>query len=148
MLLHDLFLKLVKVEISLSEKVWPVPDRNPAFRFKVLAEALPALWLQISLLGLTMEPATPANILVTCVSIGFSLFAILKNLHLVFQAVWTGLGWGSDARHDPTWFSRTYSLQHAIMFGLAMSIVLICIARFAGVWLCPEHILKVTTGCV
>ena len=32
MLLQDLFLKLVKVEISLSNRVWPVPDRNAAFR--------------------------------------------------------------------------------------------------------------------
>lgn len=147
-LLHDLFMRFVKVEISLSDKVWPVPDRNAAFRTKVLLEALPALWLQISLLGLTMESATPFNIIVTCVSIAFSLFAISKHLHLVFQAVWTGLGfqganwWSGDARYN------CYNLQHAMMFALATSIVSISLARLAGVWLCPEHVLNVTTGCV
>ena len=32
MLLHDIFLKLVNVEIDLSHRVWPVADRNAAFR--------------------------------------------------------------------------------------------------------------------
>lgn len=39
MLLQDLFLKLVEVEISLSSQIWPVADRNAAFRSKIMLEA-------------------------------------------------------------------------------------------------------------
>ena len=36
MLLHDIFRELVQVEISLSKKVWPVPDRNASFRHRLV----------------------------------------------------------------------------------------------------------------
>ncbi|CAK8990572.1 unnamed protein product [Durusdinium trenchii] len=68
MLLHDVFRELVQVEIDLSEKIWPVPDRNASFRTKIVGEALPALWLQISLLSLTWDSATAKSPAVTFVS--------------------------------------------------------------------------------
>lgn len=145
MLLHDVFRELVQVEIDLSEKIWPVPDRNASFRCllvesrlivfrrfvlqtkrfldkreirnvamnrfpcairlvvlisqgllrvhhgvcshgravdwlglrgtKIVGEALPALWLQISLLSLTWDSATAKSPAVTFVSMCCSLVA-------------------------------------------------------------------------
>ncbi|CAK9084523.1 Hypothetical protein SCF082_LOCUS40094 [Durusdinium trenchii] len=76
MLLHDLFLALVRVEISLSNQIWPVPGREASFRFKIALEALPSLWLQITLLTLTWESASNYHLAVTLVSVACAVRAI------------------------------------------------------------------------
>ena len=145
MLLQDLFLKLVEVEISLSSQIWPVADRNAAFRSKIMLEALPALWLQISLLNLTLDTASSLSIAVTCFSIAFSFYNILKHLGLVFQALLPGLGMIEINSYRG---SSCYNAQLASMFGFALCILLACIIRLFGTLLCPSHILNITTGCV
>ena len=145
MLLQDLFLKLVEVEISLSRQIWPVPDRNAAFRKKIMLEALPALWLQISLLSLTLDTASSLSIAVTCFSIAFSFYNIIKHLGLVFRVLLPGLGM-IEINSDRG--SSCYNAQLASMFGFALCILLACIIRLFGTLLCSSHILNITTGCV
>ena len=135
MLLQDLFLKLVEVEISLSSQIWPVADRNAAFRSKIMLEALPALWLQISLLNLTLDTASSLSIAVTCFSIAFSFYNILKHLGLVFQALLPGLGMIEINSYRG---SSCYNAQLASMFAFALCILIACIIRLFGTLLCPS----------
>lgn len=46
MLVHDLFLDLVRVEIALSLKIWPVADRNSSFRDSSLTSTIIVLHQQ------------------------------------------------------------------------------------------------------
>ena len=111
----------------------------------VMLEALPALWLQISLLNLTLDTASSLSIVVTCCSIAFSFYNILKHLGLVFQALLPGLGMIEINSYRG---SSCYNAQLASMFSFALCILLACIIRLFGTLLCPSHILNITTGCV
>ncbi|CAK8990580.1 Hypothetical protein SCF082_LOCUS2296 [Durusdinium trenchii] len=156
MLLQDVFLQLVQVEIGLCDTIWPVPDRNTSFRWKIILEALPALWLQISLLSLTWESATTFSLVVTFVSLGCSYVNILKHLLLVLQCLRaevsylfeTGDLWRAPEHVETKWTSEQFNCIMAGLFALGIFTILTCSIRLAGIWGCPSHILNLSSGCV
>eukprot|EP00913_Durusdinium_trenchii_P001326 g1224.t1 len=73
------------------------------WRFKIALEALPSLWLQITLLTLTWESASNYHLAVTLVSVACSYVNIVKHLSLALESLRESHGRAfDDADSSPT----------------------------------------------
>mmetsp|Transcript_41315 Transcript_41315/g.76879 ORF Transcript_41315/g.76879 Transcript_41315/m.76879 type:complete len:393 (-) Transcript_41315:239-1417(-) len=141
LLLHSVFGRMLEAEIRTSDdkRIWPVADRNTAFRCKIFAEAVPALWLQVSLLSFTFEQASASCLVTTGFSVACSLFNIQKHVRLTLRSFIEA--WNRQAL-------RMSEIQEAFMIFVCVVCPMMCMIRLGGLWTCRSHILNITTGCV
>ena len=144
LILHDAFEKLVYVELGhdTGGELYPVVDRQIAFIPKVVAEALPSFWFQISVLALTYDSTPSSTLAINLASIGSSMICITKLLYLQASTLLVSLPPHlACSRHILVWFANAMSCLFVLCcFPL-------CLIRLASVWVCPSHILLLSQGC-
>ncbi|CAE7249562.1 unnamed protein product [Symbiodinium natans] len=139
MLLHYVYQQLVRVEIARYPHLWPIVDRNAAFEVKTFMEAVPSLWFQISLVGLTYDTASTENLVVTFASITTGALTVG---HILFLET-------SVLRHLSHLGELFTQKQWAFLLAYVGTLCCwsACMVRLLGVWICPGHILNVESGC-
>ncbi|CAE7536419.1 unnamed protein product, partial [Symbiodinium pilosum] len=107
---------------------------------KTFAEAVPSLWFQISLVGLTYDTASTENLVVTFASIATGMLTVG---HVLFLET-------SVLRHLCHLGELLVLKQWALLLAYAGTFCCwsVCVVRLLGVFLCPGHILNVESGCL
>ena len=147
LILHDVFDKLLHAELEhdVEEKLYPVVDRFHSFLPKVVAEALPSFWFQISIFALTYDSCPFNKYVVNIASITSSIACVSNLLRLQMTTLcqtwhYTSKRPSASAGGFLYWLNLPVAL-------LALCCFIACLARFAGVWICPSHILVLSHGC-
>eukprot|EP00439_Symbiodinium_sp_Y106_P047741 s1540_g6.t1 len=144
LVLLRVFEKLVYAELELDRNgaLYPLVDRFWSFVPKVLAEALPSLWFQVSVIALTYESSSRSVLAINVVSVASSAFVVGRSLHLQLQTL------------VKSWQTRTYSYltDPHMLFGfaswvLSFCVFFVCLIRLAGLWICPSHVYSLDGGC-
>mmetsp|Transcript_38007 Transcript_38007/g.120798 ORF Transcript_38007/g.120798 Transcript_38007/m.120798 type:complete len:496 (-) Transcript_38007:381-1868(-) len=118
-------------------------DRSAKFSAKIFVEAAPATWFQISLLSLTLDPD----------SFSFTLSTMTVLVSISTSLVMSAAGIPDFVRATRELAaSGNYTCQRLVLVRcvpLCIVIVLLVanLARLAGIWVCPSHVLNLTSGC-
>lgn len=144
MALKDAFHALIRVDLASGHPdVWPIIDRVASFRVKVLCEAVPNLWFQISLLALTFNTTGIQSQILTLVSIFTGMLTIIGQTMLELKTLLAGLHRFDD---------RRFKLKSFLIDSFCSILTVCCLVascvRLFGVWLCPSHIFNFTTNCM
>ncbi|CAE7021808.1 unnamed protein product [Symbiodinium sp. CCMP2456] len=146
LILHDVFDKLLHAELELDEesKLYPVVDRFHSFMPKVVAEALPGFWFQITVFALTYDSCPFNKYVVNIASITSSIVCVSNLLRLQMTTLCEK--WHYTPKRPSASAGVLYWLNLPVAL-LALCCFIACLARFAGVWICPSHILVISHGC-
>merc|ERR1712039_1109156 len=146
MLLKDAFQKLIHIEIAQGPPhMWRIVDRTPAFFAKVCVEALPTLWFQVSLLGLSFDAATDLSLKTNIASVVTALYTISVQSWTQAKALCTYILGFRDGQSRLI-CERSF-VQNAVAMCFSLSVAAASLLRLAGVWGCSSHILNLTSGC-
>jgi len=144
LVLLRVFEKLVYAELELDTNgaLYPLVDRFWSFVPKVLAEALPSLWFQVSVIALTYESSSRSVLAINMMSVASSTFVVGRSLHLQLQTL------------VKSWQTRTFSylttptmLKNFAAWLFSLCCFSICLIRLAGLWICPGHVYSLGRGC-
>ncbi|CAE7694897.1 unnamed protein product [Symbiodinium microadriaticum] len=144
LVLLGVFEKLVHAELELDTDgdLYPVVDRFWSFIPKVLAESLPSLWFQVSVIALTYESCSGSTFAVNVVSVASSTFVVGRSLHLQLQTLVKS--WQTSTCSQLT---DPHMLFSFAAWALAFCVFSVCLMRLGGLWLCPSHVYSLDGGC-
>ena len=144
LVLLGVFEKLVHAELELDTDgdLYPVVDRFWSFIPKVLAESLPSLWFQVSVIALTYESCSGSTFAVNVVSVASSTFVVGRSLHLQFQTLVKS--WQTSTC---SYLTDPHMLFSFAAWALAFCVFSVCLMRLGGLWLCPSHVYSLDGGC-
>eukprot|EP00746_Dinoflagellata_sp_MGD_P122680 gnl/MRDRNA2_/MRDRNA2_57489_c0_seq1.p1 gnl/MRDRNA2_/MRDRNA2_57489_c0~~gnl/MRDRNA2_/MRDRNA2_57489_c0_seq1.p1 ORF type:complete len:437 (+),score=28.82 gnl/MRDRNA2_/MRDRNA2_57489_c0_seq1:92-1402(+) len=155
MLLADALWSLVKHdEEQLGLVDLAVSERTKSFLTKVAAENCPMLWLQVSLLAIVYDDLSGPQLGLMLFSICTSLMTIIKALPAQYHRGQLELP-NLDERQrkegrqrEGLGFKMRIVNRYFVPPFIATVILLLSMVRFVGIWVCPSHILNVTSGCL
>ncbi|CAE7766405.1 unnamed protein product [Symbiodinium sp. CCMP2592] len=144
LVLLRVFEKLVYAELELDTNgaLYPLVDRFWSFVPKVLAEALPSLWFQVSVIALTYESSSRSVLAINVVSVASSVFVVGRSLHLQLQTLVK-----SWQTRTCSYFTKPRMLQNCAAWLFSFCCFSICLIRLAGLWICPGHVYSLGRGC-
>ncbi|CAE7634702.1 unnamed protein product [Symbiodinium sp. CCMP2592] len=144
LVLLRVFEKLVYAELELDTNgaLYPLVDRCWSFVPKVLAEALPSLWFQVSVIALTYESSSRSVLAINMVSVATSVFVVGRSLHLQLQTMVK-----SWQIRTCSYFTKPRMLFSWAAWVLSFCVFSVCLMRLAGLWICPSHVYSLHGGC-
>jgi len=146
LMLTKLFMGLDKVQ-----RGWYPMDRAGSFMYRVIYEALPALWFQISLFALSFETATKFQMATALFSIGTSFLTALAHVYDLMPWMLQTIKDGRVRRAAKSWLKceeGSEAQMLVVLFGMGLFLTY-QIVRLVGVFRCESHIFNLSDlGCM
>jgi hypothetical protein len=119
-----------------KEKPHKPPGRGAKFQAKIVYEAAPQMWLQVSFVSQAYGGAHLRTIIT-------GLGAIFTGLCTMFSEIMRNV-----LRMMDLWHIMQHRVYEVLRMVVVIFIAIACTIRSAGIWFCEDHVFNLSSGCV